>query len=84
MQRKTLRNNSVITILMLLVAGFLFTLTFSSTSTVEAQIEEPTATPSDPIWLGFSTARDAIEEEEGIEAARQGYGCRGPDNCSRC
>ena len=66
MQRKTLRNNSVITILMLLVAGFLFTLTFSSTSTVEAQIEEPTATPSDPIWLGFSTARDAIEEEEGV------------------
>lgn len=66
MQRKTLRNNSIITIMMLMVTGFLFTFTFSSTSTVEAQIEEPTATPSDPIWLGFSTAREAIEEEEDI------------------
>ena len=28
--------------------------------------QDPTATPSDPIWLGFSAARDAIEEERSV------------------
>lgn len=28
--------------------------------------DSPTPTPSDPTWLGFSTARDAIEEDRGV------------------
>ncbi len=66
MQAKTLRNTSIVAILMLLVAAFLLTVSFSSTGIVEAQFEDPTATPRDPIWLGFSTIREAIEEEEGV------------------
>lgn len=41
-------------------------MTLPITNIVSAQIQEPTATPSDPIWLGFSAVRDAIEEEEEI------------------
>lgn len=66
MQAKTLRNSSIVAFMMLLVAALLLTITFSSTSTVEAQFEEPTATPGDPIWLGFSAFRTAIEEQEEI------------------
>ena len=66
MQNKTVRNSSFVALSMLLAAAFLLTITLSSTLPVEAQFEEPTATPRDPIWLGFSVARDAIEEEENI------------------
>jgi hypothetical protein len=27
----------------------------------------PTATPSDPVWLGFATARDAVQEAENVD-----------------
>lgn len=37
------------------------------TSPVEAQGLTPTATPLDPAWRGFSAARDAIEEERGVD-----------------
>lgn len=47
----------------------IFTLAFSMSipASVEAQLEEPTPTPTDPIWLGFSLSRDAIEEEFGVD-----------------
>ncbi|MCB9459447.1 MAG: hypothetical protein H6670_07335 [Anaerolineaceae bacterium] len=35
-------------------------------SQVYAQFEEPTATPTDPVWLAFNAARDAITESEGV------------------
>jgi hypothetical protein len=56
---------NIITVVMLLVVGALFSLVISPMSLVEAQTE-PTATPRDPVWLGFSTARAAIEEEKGV------------------
>ncbi|GAB1420808.1 hypothetical protein MASR2M15_09310 [Anaerolineales bacterium] len=34
---------------------------------VSAQVPEPTATPSDPAWLGFVAAREAIEEQENTD-----------------
>jgi hypothetical protein len=37
------------------------------TPAVSTLAQEPTATPSDPVWLGFSTARDAIEEERSVD-----------------
>ncbi len=66
MQAKSLRNNSMIAIATILVMTFVLTLTFSTSTTVEAQFEEPTATPRDPVWLAFSAARDAVEEQEEI------------------
>lgn len=29
--------------------------------------QEPTPTPTDPVWLGFSTARDAIQRERSVD-----------------
>lgn len=50
--------------LFVLLAGMLsFGLTLPSPAS--AQFEEPTATPTDPIWLAFSVARDALTEEKG-------------------
>ncbi len=46
---------------------FLMALVFSLPSTALAQ--DATATPSDPTWLGFSTARDAIQEDRGVNLA---------------
>jgi hypothetical protein len=60
-------NGNIIFTLMLLLFGALVSLVISPTNLVEAQVGQPTATPSDPVWLGFSTARAAIEEEEGID-----------------
>ncbi|MBZ0299341.1 MAG: hypothetical protein K8J31_06365 [Anaerolineae bacterium] len=36
-------------------------------SPVPALAQQPTSTPTDPIWLGFSTARDAIEEDRSVD-----------------
>lgn len=66
MQRKTLRNNSIVAMAILLLTAFVFTITLAPISTVEAQLQEPTSTPTDPIWLGFSAAREAIVEQEGV------------------
>ena len=61
MQRKT---NILVPGLFLM--GLLLLLAVSlPTTAVLAQ--EPTPTPSDPIWRGFSAARDAIEEERGVD-----------------
>jgi hypothetical protein len=35
-------------------------------ATVSAQTA-PTATPTDPIWLGFSAARTAIQDEKKVD-----------------
>lgn len=66
MHHQSLRNRSIVAIVTLLIAAFILTISFAPVSTVEAQIEEATATPGDPIWLGFSTARDAVEDAEGV------------------
>ncbi|MGJ3238251.1 MAG: hypothetical protein ACFE0Q_06055 [Anaerolineae bacterium] len=66
MPRQTLQNSSFVAITILMVVAFLLTITLSSTNTVEAQFEEPTATPRDPVWLAFSEARDAVEEAENV------------------
>ncbi len=48
--------------------GVLFIAALSVSMTpIPALAQQPTATPSDPIWLGFSTARDAIEEERSVD-----------------
>ena len=44
----------------LLLAGLLL-------SAAPALAQDPTPTPTDPVWLGFSTARDAIEEEHSVD-----------------
>lgn len=64
-ERLTLKTSSLIATLtgLLLIA---LMMSLSVASPVSAQFEEPTATPTDPIWLGFSTARTAIEEAEGV------------------
>ncbi|MEM9952574.1 MAG: hypothetical protein AAF846_13290 [Chloroflexota bacterium] len=67
MQKTTVRNSSVAVFVSLLVAAILLTMTFTSATVVEAQFDaEPTATPRDPIWLAFSTARDTVEESEDV------------------
>lgn len=66
MQHKSWRNGSIVAMVMLLLMASLLTVTFAPTSTVGAQ-EDPTATPRDPAWLGFSTARLAVEEAEEID-----------------
>jgi len=58
---------SVLFVLILLLA-MLITV---PASVVDAQslTTEATATPRDPVWLGFSTARSAIEEQENTDLA---------------
>ena len=57
-----------------LVAGFavsafvfMIALVLSMSASVVLAQGEPTATPRDPSWLGFSAARDAIEEKKGVD-----------------
>jgi len=46
-------------------------LTFSlAPASVQAQAADPTATPRDPAWLGYSAARAAIEEEKNVNLQR--------------
>jgi hypothetical protein len=66
MHHKSWRNGSIVAMVMLLVIGSLLTLSIAPASTVAAQ-DAPTATPRDPAWLGFSTARTAIEEEKEVD-----------------
>ena len=48
-----------------LIALLLFTLALSMTISTSAQ--SPTPTPTDPVWRGFSAARDAIEEKKSVD-----------------
>ncbi|QPC81543.1 hypothetical protein G4Y79_17875 [Phototrophicus methaneseepsis] len=65
MQRSILRQ-ALLTALFVVMAGVL-SISVIAPTTVQAQFEEPTATPTDPVWLAFSEARDAITEAEGVD-----------------
>jgi hypothetical protein len=64
-QRLTIFGSSVATFFILLTMALLFSLTTSTPTS--AQFEEPTATPTDPVWLAFSAAREAIEAQEEVD-----------------
>jgi len=49
------------------VALLLVALGFSMSISTPASAQEPTGTPSDPVWRGFSAARDAIEEVKSVD-----------------
>lgn len=66
MHHMSWRNTSIIATIALAMLGIVISLSIAPTPSVSAQAEEPTATPRDPIWLGFSVARDAIQEEKGV------------------
>ena len=66
MHRNFWRNGSFLVAVLLLMLGIAFSLTATPAGTAHAQFEEPTATPRDPVWLAFSAARDAIEEDKGV------------------
>ena len=66
MQEKTWQRNGFIAVALLMI-GMMLSLTIVPATPVAAQDEEPTPTPRDPAWLGFSTAREAIQEEEGVD-----------------
>ena len=55
---RSVSRTGIITLCLILVM-LLFSLTVSA--------QEPTATPSDPIWLGLSIARDIVQEQEGVD-----------------
>ncbi len=63
--RQTLRNSSIILILLLFLV-VLLSLNLPA-APVYAQNAEPSATPNDPIWLAFVAARAAIEEEREVD-----------------
>lgn len=66
MQQRKLRLHSMIVTIVLLATALVMSVAITPTPVVDAQIQDPTATPRDPIWNGFSLARDAIEEQEDI------------------
>lgn len=66
MQRISWRFGGLIVVVML-AAVVLLSATLIQPGIVSAQFAEPTATPTDPIWLAFSAARDLIEEEENVD-----------------
>src|SRR5215207_3652779 len=66
MYRNSWRKGTLAATVMMLLLGVIFSLTAAPTPTAYAQFVEPTATPRDPVWLGFSAARDAIEEANDI------------------
>lgn len=45
----------------------LVALTVSLTTRPASAQQEPTPTPSSPVWLGFSAAREAVEEREDVD-----------------
>ena len=46
----------------LLIAAFMLSVPVSP-----VMAQQPTPTPTDPVWLGFSTARDAIQEARSVD-----------------
>jgi hypothetical protein len=69
MQEQTgVKRNSVravITAVALLLVALLLTAT--SAAPTLAQLPDPTPTPTDPTWRGYSAARDAIQEEHSVD-----------------
>lgn len=70
MHHSSWRKTSIFATIALAMMGIVLSFALAPTSNVSAQAEEPTATPRDPIWLGFSVARDAITEEKGVNLER--------------
>ncbi len=66
MQVKTLRMRNSFIAMMAVMMLLAMAVTLPARPT-EAQGVAPTATPNDPIWLAFSAARDAIQEEENVD-----------------
>lgn len=66
MQSIAQKRSILISLVGVLTLALLLSLGLTAPSPVAAQFEEPTATPTDPVWLGFSTARAAIEEAENV------------------
>jgi len=62
-----MRQGRLIGGLLVVFMGLLVSMSIVTVSPVEAQFEEPTATPNQPYWLGYSIIRDAIEEEEEVD-----------------
>lgn len=65
MQNRSQTRN-LVAIFMMLLFVLVFSFAIVPAPSVDAQVEPPTATPRDPIWLGYSAARDLIQEEEGV------------------
>ena len=55
---------SMLTLSLMALVLLSFSISMSSTTPVEAQ--DPTATPNDPVWIGFSLSRDAIQIKEKV------------------
>lgn len=66
MLHKSWRNVSIAAMIILILVASLLSLSLAPTATVAAQ-GEATATPTDPIWLGFSAFRSAVEEQDGVD-----------------
>ncbi|MEL6404566.1 MAG: hypothetical protein AAFR81_09400 [Chloroflexota bacterium] len=66
MPQKKLRLQSTIVTITLIALALVMSMAIAPAPIADAQIQEPTNTPTDPIWNGFSLARDAIEEQEEI------------------
>ncbi|MCA9915298.1 MAG: hypothetical protein KC496_18220, partial [Anaerolineae bacterium] len=62
-----LRKGSLTMGFLFVLVGLFVSMSVVTVSPVSAQFEEPTATPNQPYWIGFSIIRDAIEEEEGVD-----------------
>ncbi len=67
MGKMELRKWSLTAGFMFVLVGLFVSMSVVTVSPVEAQFEEPTATPNQPYWIGFSIIRDAIEEEESVD-----------------
>jgi len=65
MQKTKWMTGSAIVLVSVMAVAMLFSLSLSPS--VSAQFEDPTATPRDPIWLGYSAARDALEESKDVD-----------------
>lgn len=59
------RNAGFAFVAALTMVALLFSLNVMTPAAAQG-LPEPTATPGDPIWRAFSTVRDAIEEERGV------------------
>lgn len=49
------------------IGGLMIVALFLGFSPVEVSAQAPTATPQDPVWRGFSAARDAIQKERRVD-----------------
>ncbi|MGB1286706.1 MAG: hypothetical protein ACPG7F_09260, partial [Aggregatilineales bacterium] len=65
MQSLNWRRSGIVVVCGLMLV-LLLSMSLTMPTNVSAQFTEPTSTPADPAWLGFSLAREAIEEEYSV------------------